>query len=155
MAALAGMIALALSATTMLLLPGGLWQTESRMDQAGASPPPIVLRICRPPTELAEDEPPPMLRGCSVTGVERRPDGLRRQYQCSGRHGTATASVRYAGSPVNEWQLEQAIRPSRGGPVTLTMRARLLGPCPAGMAPGTMQLPNGRVVPLPPESPSP
>jgi hypothetical protein len=145
------MIALALSATTMLLLPGGLWQTESRMDQAEASPPPISLRICRPPTELDEDKPPPMLAGCRVSGVERLADGLRRHYQCSGPQGTAKASVRYEGKPVTAWQLEQAITPSRGGPVTLTMRARYLGPCPADMAPGTMKLPNGRIVPLPPQ----
>jgi hypothetical protein len=143
------MPSLALAGAAALVLPGGLWETISRMDQPGAAPPPIELRICRAPAELAEDEPPPMLRDCSVAGVERLAAGLRRDYQCLGPQGAVRASVTYEGSPVTAWRLEQQMFPTLGRPFTLTMNARRLGDCPAGMAPGTMELPDGRRVPVP------
>lgn len=142
---------LLLVSAQLLSLPGGLWETRSQMEQAAASPPAISLRICRAPAQLAADEPPPILRGCTVAATENLPGGVRRHYQCLGPHGTASATMTYEGEPVREWRLEQTIRPASAsqGPVRLTMTARHLGACPAGMAPGTMELPGGRRVPVP------
>jgi hypothetical protein len=134
-----------------LSLSGGLWEVRRQVTPASASPPSGLLRICRAPASIAEDAPPPMLLGCSVTSVERGNGSIRRQYQCLHSRGTALASVVYTGEPITAWRLEERLNLSNGrpGPSSMTIEARRIGDCPAGMATGTMELPDGRRVRVP------
>lgn len=134
-----------------LSLSGGLWEVRRQATPASASPQSGVLRLCRAPASIAEDEPPPMLLGCSVTSVERGNGIIRRQYQCLHSRGTGLASAVYSGDPITAWRLDERLNLPNGrpGPSSVTVEARRVGDCPAGMAPGTMELPDGRRVRVP------
>lgn len=133
-----------------LSLSGGLWEVRRQVTPANG-PASGALRICRAPASIAEDQPPPMLIGCSVASVERGAGSIRRQYQCLHSRGTALASVVYTGEPISAWRLEERLNLPNGrpGPSSMTIDARRLGDCPAGMATGTMELPDGRRVRVP------
>lgn len=120
----------------------GLWEHRMEGGPAGQAMGGFTVKTCVGPARPGENpfQPPKGASDdCTTDSVRRVGSGLAFKSVCAVEGGQMTTEGKVSGDLKQAYRIALSMTHSTGGPAqTMTMSARRLGDCPAGMAPGAV-----------------
>lgn len=120
----------------------GLWEQRMEGGPAGQAMGAMTIRTCVGPAKPGQNpfQPPEGAGGdCATDSVRRVGSDLVFKSVCAVEGGQMTTQGKVSGDLKQAYRIALTMSHSGGGPAqSMTMSARRVGDCPAGMAPGAV-----------------